>query len=160
VSAIGRRLQSIVAPVAAGSLGLTAGALLAEGAVLVPYWRSLEPAAFLEWYATHAELLFRFFAPLEITSTLLAIGSAALTREPLNGTRGLRLASALLAVAVLAAFPIYFAEVNSSFAAGTIPHETLADELTRWASWHWARTLLAIAAFAAALMGLRERPEQ
>ena len=72
---------------------------------------------------------------------------------------GLRLASAVLAVAVLAAFPLYFGEVNASFAAGTIPHEALADELTRWAAWQWARTLLQIAAFAAALLGLRERLE-
>ncbi len=48
---------------------------------------------------------------------------------------------------------------NASFAAGTIPHEALADELTRWAAWQWARTLLQIAAFAAALLGLRERLE-
>ncbi len=152
-------LQIVVAPAAAGVLGLAAGALLAEAAVLVPYWRSLEPATFLAWYATHAELLLRFFAPLEITGTILAIAAAVLTRKPLRRTNGLRLASAVLAVAVLAAFPLYFGEVNASIASGTIPQQALADELTRWAAWQWARTLLQIAAFAAALLGLRERLE-
>ena len=152
-------LQIVVAPAAAGVLGLAAGALLAEAVVLVPYWRSLEPATFLAWYAAHAELLFRFFAPLEITGTILAIAAAVLARKPLRQASGLRLASAVLAVAVLAAFPLYFGEANASFAAGTIPHEALADELTRWAAWQWARTLLQIAAFAAALLGLRERLE-
>lgn len=151
------RWLGVFAPAAAGALGLAAGALLAEAAVLVPYWRSLEPAAFLEWYAAHAGLLFRFFAPLKIIAAVLALVAAAFERWPLRGESGFQLASALLAVAVLLAFPLYFADVNASFAAGTIAHDALAEELKRWAWWHWARTVLEVAAFAAALMSLRER---
>jgi len=157
VNAPRQTLQNILAATAAGVLGLAAGALLTGAGVLVPYWRSLEPAEFMAWYAAHAELLPRFFAPLGIGGAVLAIAAAVLERWPLRGESGFQLASALLAVAVLAASPLYFTDVSASFAAGTIPHAALADELTRWACWHWARTVLAIAAFAAALMGLRER---
>ena len=151
------RILSILVPAAAGALGLTAGALLAEAAVLVPFWRSLEPAHFLEWYSANAGLLFRFFAPLEITATAIAVTAAAFERWPLRGDSGYLLAAALLSVAVLGAFPLYFAEVNASFADGTIAHEAVADELGRWAAWHWTRTVLAVAAFGAALLRLRER---
>jgi uncharacterized membrane protein len=157
MSGLRRRLREIVAPTSAGVLGLAAGALLAEAAVLLPYWRSLEPEVFLAWYAANAELLFRFFAPLEIAGALLALGAAVLDGWPRRGQSSFQLASAVLAVAVLAAFPLYFAETNTSFAAGTIPAAALADELTRWARWHWARTVLEVAAFAAALLALRER---
>lgn len=157
MSGLRERALGIVAPSAAGALGLAAGALLAQAAVLVPWWRSLEPVAFLDWYAAHSGLLFRFFAPLEIVAALLAIAAAALERWPLRGESGFQLAAALLAVAVLGAFPLYFAEVNASFTSGSTPHDAVADELTRWAAWHWARTVLEGAAFGAALLRMRER---
>jgi len=62
-------------------------------------------------------------------------------------------ASALLAVVVLAAFPLYFQRVNDSFAAG-IAADRVDAELRRWSSWHWARTIVATAAFSAAVVAL------
>ena len=59
------------------AMGLTAGAVLAEAMVLVPYWRSMPPAAFLAWYRQHGELLFRFYAPLEIAAALLVVAAAS-----------------------------------------------------------------------------------
>ena len=50
------------------ALGLSAGALVTEGAVLIPSWRSLQPDRFLAWYREHARLLFKFFGPLEIVA--------------------------------------------------------------------------------------------
>jgi hypothetical protein len=128
---------------------------VAEGAVLVPFWRSLRPEAFLAWYAAHAGLLLRFFGPLEVAGAALAI--AALVLRWLAGAGGLALlgASALLAVAVLAAFPLYFQRTNASFAAGTLAPDRVAGELRRWAAWHWARCGIAAGAFAAAVLALR-----
>jgi len=48
---------------------------------------------------------------------------------------------------VLAAFPLYFERVNGSFAAGTIAPVRVPEELRRWSSWHWVRTIIATAAF-------------
>ena len=42
------------------ALGLMAGALLAEAAILVPFWRALPAASFLKWYREHGALLLRF----------------------------------------------------------------------------------------------------
>lgn len=131
------------------ALGLTAGALLAEGAILVPFWRSLAPECFLAWYRQHAALLLKFFGPLEVAAGLVAVAALSWFRQ--TAGRWLLGVSALLAVAVLAVFPLYFQRVNASFAAGTIAMDRLAAELRRWSSWHWVRTVLATAAFISAV---------
>src|SRR6267378_2029146 len=61
-----RSMEGTLVVLAAVALGLAAGATLAEGAVLVPFWRSLDPEAFLAWYRRYAALLLRFFGPLEV----------------------------------------------------------------------------------------------
>ncbi len=139
---------------AAGALGLSAGALLTEGAVLVPWWRSLPPEAFLDWYATNAARLFNFFGVVEIAAGVLAVAAAALYRFH-HGGGGLFVAAAGLAVAVLSFFPLYFEQVNADFAAGTVELAAVAGELALWAAWHWARTLIGVGAFVAALLAVR-----
>jgi hypothetical protein len=59
-----KSITTYAALLATIALGLSAGALLAEGAVLVPFWRSLQPESFLAWYRENAALLLRFFGPL------------------------------------------------------------------------------------------------
>ncbi len=136
-------------------LGLSAGAMLAEGAVLVPWWRSLPPGSFLQWYASNATRLFDFFGPLEIAGAGLALGASALHLVRGRPAGAWFVASTVLAVAILSAFPIYFQEANASFATGTIEPERVGSELARWASWHWGRTALGILACGAAVRGVR-----
>ncbi len=145
-------VASTAALLAATALGLSAGAMLTEGAVLVPYWRSLPPDSFLSWYAENASLLFDFFGPLEIASALLAVVAAGLYRFERRRGSGWLVLSAVLALAVLAAFPLYFREVNASFAAGTTGLDRVPEELARWAAWHWARTAIGVGAFGAAVL--------
>jgi hypothetical protein len=143
-----------LALVATGVLGVSAGALVAEGGVLVPFWRAERPEAFLAWYRTHAALLVGFYGPLEIAALVLA--TAVLAANAFHPT----MASApwwiavFSSVGVLAAFPLYFQKANASFATGSISHERLPEELRRWSRWHWARTGLALVAFAFAAIAL------
>ena len=138
---------SVVGILAVASLGLSAGALLAEAGVLVPFWRSDSPESFLAWYKRYAELLLKFFGPLEVASAVLVIAATAFAWMGLLPGRLLFTACALLTVAVLASFPLYFMRVNASFESGSIAEANVAGELKRWAAWHWARTILAIIAF-------------
>ena len=146
-------VASVIAHLAVITLGLSAGAMLAEGAILVPYWRSLPPASFLQWYAANAALLLDFFAPLETGSGVCVVVAAALYQYQRRRGRGLLTTAAVLAVAVLAFFPLYFQSVNASFAAGTIGLDHVAAELSTWALWHWFRIALGVSAFVAALLG-------
>ena len=145
-----------VAVLATIVLGLSAGALVAEGAILVPFWQSLQPQSFLAWYREHARLLLRFFAPLEISAAGLTLAAVTLNWfHPVAATQLLVL-SAFLAVAVLGAFPLYFQTTNASFAAGTITPARVPEELHRWARWHWTRTMLGVGAFILTLVALLE----
>jgi hypothetical protein len=137
------------------ALGLSAGAMLAEGAVLVPYWRSLPAREFLSWYAVNASRLLEFFGPLEIAAAVFAIVAAVLHYYERRAGRHFLLASTVLALAVLAAFPLYFLDLNASFAAGSIDVDRVAPELARWGWWHGARTAIGVIAFATAVLGIR-----
>ncbi|MFN7954309.1 MAG: hypothetical protein U0610_21465 [bacterium] len=146
-------LYRIVSFAAVVALGLTAGALLAEAGLLVPFWRSAKPEVFLAWYREHAQRLVRFFGPLEIAAAVSA-GLAALLGWIGNHPNAALLAAAAFgALAVLATFPLYFQRANASFASGSISLAGVPDELRRWAHWHFARTGIAIAAFACAVFG-------
>jgi hypothetical protein len=137
-------------------LGLSAGALLAEAGVLVPFWRAQQPEAFLVWYRENASRLLRFFGPLEVVGGVSVVAAAATTWLGDQPGKWLFLASMALTLAVLATFPLYFQRVNARFAAGTIPSPQVGAELERWAAWHWGRTLLAILAFALAAIAFSQ----
>lgn len=147
-------IANACALLAAIALGLMAGALVAEGALLVPFWRSMQPADFLAWYKEHAALLQGFFGPLEVAAALLTIVGAALEWISDGDGRYWLAISAILGVAVLGVFPIYFQRANTSFRTGSIARDHVQDELRCWSRWHWFRTLLAIAAFGAAVLGV------
>jgi hypothetical protein len=140
-------------------LGLSAGAVAAEAAVLVPFWRAMRPEAFLAWYREHAALLLKFYGPLETAAAVSALGAAATSWRSHGQAAGLWWLAAGLSVAVLAAFPLYFQRVNASFAAGTIAPAAVREELRRWALWHWLRVALATGAFVLAVVAIaRDRP--
>jgi hypothetical protein len=136
---------------AAIALGLSAGAMLAEQMVLVPYWRSLPPADFLRWFAANEPRLVAFYGPLEIASVALTfLATAVCIARRQRGIGRLVLAS-LLAASVLAVYPMYFQAANARFAAGTIDIADVAAELGRWQMWQWLRVALGVGAFIAAL---------
>lgn len=140
------------------SLGLFAGAMLTEGLVLVPYWRSLPAAQFFSWYGAEGPRLLGFFGPLTWLAGLTALASALValwTRAPGRGASTL---AAGLMLAAVATFFLYFERANASFSTGSLDPAALSRELARWAHWHHARTGLGAGALIAALVALRAMP--
>jgi hypothetical protein len=140
---------------AVAASGIYAGAMLTEAEALVPYWRTISPAAFFAWYAANGDRLFGYFAPVTIAAllgTVAAAGGATWTGHP--GRRPAAVA-AVLVLATGVMFPLYFQGVNARFATAAIPPDDVAPELARWAAWHWVRTVLALVAFVAALLAVR-----
>jgi hypothetical protein len=134
--------------------GVFAGAQLAEGCLLVPYWQSLRPAEFFSWYAANDRRLVAFFGPLTIAVTLASLALAATATASAHPARAIAMLCAGIGISVLAGFFAYFKDANARFAAGSIAAEDLPAELSRWARWHWVRTILALVAFAAMLSSL------
>ncbi len=136
-------------------LGVTAGAMLAEAAILVPYWRSLAPADFFDWYSANASLLVDFYSPLEIASAVVAL-VCALTYS-LQSRPGARLwgVAAILSIVVIAMFFVYFKDANARFLSRTIEENSLAEALATWGRWQWVRVGIGCAAFVASVSAIR-----
>lgn len=138
----------------AGSIGLLVGALLAEGAIFIPYWRSLPANTF---YALHKETgprLYRFFAPLTIVPSFLSLAAAGFAAWKVDVGRWPTLVACLFFICVLATYAGYFKDANARLAAATLSANELSLELSRWESWHWVRVVLGVFAFGAALIGV------
>lgn len=138
------------------ALGLSAGAMLAEAAILVPYWQSLSADQFFDWYANHAGLLVAFYSPLQIASAVLAVvatGLSALRRRP---ARPWALA-AVLSLVVIGLFFVYFKDANAGFADRSVAQQDLPAALQTWGAWQWARVAFGTGAFAAAAAAVMGR---
>ena len=135
----------------AAALGIFFGSQLTEGLVLVPYWRALPPEQFLAWYAANDRRLLRYFGPLTTTTALLAIAAAVVTWWEGGAALAAALVAAVVMAAIVAGFFVYFEAANQRFATAAIPPTAVPGELARWNAWHWARTVRAGIAFAAAL---------
>jgi hypothetical protein len=139
-------------------LGVTAGAMLAEAVILVPFWQSIEAPAFLAWYKLNAVRLLRFFGPLGVGALLVpGLATTAVWFHEADGLVLLGAATAL-SLFVLISFPLYFCNVNTSFEQGTIDPDDVPEELGRWGRWHWVRTIAATLAFCASVLAVRGVP--
>lgn len=150
------RLGGAATLATAGMLGLSAGAMLTEQLVLVSWWRSLPPDAFLRWFGENEPRLVAFFAPLQVSGALFALAAAGLGWSR-PAVRGPLAAAAVLAVAALLMYPAYFEGVNARFVAGTIPPGEVAGALRGWSAWQWVRIAIGAGAFAAALGAVRRQ---
>ncbi|MGB5810984.1 MAG: hypothetical protein WBG86_10675, partial [Polyangiales bacterium] len=152
---MGERLAFAVSLIAVLLLGVTAGAMLAEAAILVPYWRSLAPADFFDWYAAHAPLLVDFYSPLEVVSTVAALACAGLYSAQSRPGASLWWVAAVLSIAVLGTFFVFFKEANEGFSSRSIADGSLPAALESWAAWQWGRVIIGMSAFAAGVLAIR-----
>ena len=154
---MGGWLTSWVGVAAVLLLGVTAGAMMAEAALLVPYWQSLQPSEFFDWYASNAGRLVAFYSPIEVASAVVALAVAlAHTLQSQRGA-GMWWVAAALSVGVIAMFFIYFKDANESFANRTVADDAFAATLATWAQWQWARVALGCMAFLASILAIRDR---
>jgi Domain of unknown function (DUF1772) len=148
------------------SLSLFSGAFLFIAFVVVRFWQAVEPDVFLSWMSDHFFRFPAFMVPLNMISLLLTIaafGTAWKSRPASRIPLGLSL---FFFFTCTITYPIYFAGANaeflnraiaSSFRAVTHQESALpqiSDAIHTWATWHWARTGLAIAALTCASWGL------
>lgn len=140
------------------ALGVFAGAMLTEGGVLVPFWRSLSPDEFLRWYATNADRLLAFFSPVTSVSAVVALLAAIGSLWEGHPGRWWAVLAAGLVLVTVVSFFVYFEHANTSFATATIAVDAVPAELARWSTWHNARTALSVLALGAALLAVRQSP--
>ena len=139
-------------------LGLLAGALLTEAAVLVPFWRSISRQTFSVLHEGVAPRLYAYFAPLTIATVLLAAtsGVVAVASEPMGAADWLTIGSSVLAISLLGFYRLYFDRANRvlpELARNEDPTKLIA-ELQRWQTIHNVRTGVCLASFVCAVFAL------
>lgn len=142
---------------AAASLGLLAGALLAEDRLLVPYWRTLPAESFYALHPTYGPLLYRFFAPLTMVAPPVAVLAAVQVtlQSGFVSPRGLSaIAAAALALSLVAIYLAFFKAANEAFLRHAVAAGDLPAALARWAAWHRARVIVCLSAFGLSLVTL------
>lgn len=138
----------------AGVLGLLAGALLLEGALLVPYWRTLSAQAFYDLHPVYGPKLFRFFAPLTVAGPALATVAAVAAQVGGRPGRGYSAAAAVLAWGLVVIYLVHFKGANESLSKREVTPQALPGVLARWAAWHRPRAVVGLLAFAMALCAI------
>lgn len=139
---------------AVATLGLLAGGMLLIAVAIAPFWASLEPAEFVRGFRESAPLIGQIMFPLGASSTILVVAAAGLARRASSPSLPWFALAAVLAVVVAGTYPLYFASANAALAEGSLDASQVAAELSRWRSWHWARTGAGVVGFLAALRGL------
>jgi hypothetical protein len=135
-------------------LSLFSGAFLFIALVVVKFWQAVEPEVFLNWMSDH---FFRFptlMVPLNMLALALTIAAFGTAWKSQPSSRlALGLSSICIFVCTLT-FPIYFAGANAEFLSRAIPLPQISTAIDGWATWHWARTCLALLALIFASFGL------
>jgi Domain of unknown function (DUF1772) len=136
------------------SLSLFSGAFLFIAIVIVGFWRSVAPDVFLNWMSDHFHRFPTLMVPLNMVALLLTIAafgtawrSRPSSRIPLGLSVGCIFACTLT-------YQIYFAGANAEFLNRSIDLSQIEGAIHTWATWHWLRTGLTIAAMIFASWGL------
>ena len=139
-----------------GILGIFLGTQIAEGALFVPYWKSMKPSEFFNLHKTYGSRLYKFFAPITILATFIPITAAVYATYSNASGQLASLVAGVMAFSFFITFPIYFKKANQSFADASLSEEELPKELTRWGNWHWARVCMELVAFVSSIVALMQ----
>ncbi len=137
------------------SFGLLTGAMLLIGVSIVGFWKSLTSSDFVSWFASHSGRLGVIMIPLGAMTLLVSLAAAVVSWRSRAKQQRWSVIAALCALCVMVSYPIFFAEANASFIAGGLSDSAVRALLDKWVVWHWARTLLGLAGFVAAILALQ-----
>lgn len=132
---------------------LFAGAMLNIGLSFGAFWKSLPPAAFLDWFSQNSHLIGRTI-PLFVVPTLagLALSLWFGWNEP---GRMLWLIAAACFAVILVITAAYHLPTNATFAAKSVALDQVGPALNTWLTLHAARIALGIAAAVFGFMAMQ-----
>ena len=147
-------IDQILLMVSTGILGIFLGTQICEGALLVPYWKSLPPQNFFRLHKTYGKKIHQFFAPLTIAATFIPLITAGYSLYVRSNKPEIMVGMATFCLLFFATYFLYFKRANHSFATQSLSDAELPQELRRWGNWHWGRVGLEFIAFGLGLVAL------
>jgi len=128
--------------------GLFAGAMLLIALAIVPYWQSLDPQVFHNWFLLHAHHLGDAMVPLLMASVSLSAVTFALAFRLKRKSRLLSAGAFFSLMAILVIYMIANRPVNSVLLNGeSLSAITIRNSLAAWRFWHWVRVLFGVVSF-------------
>lgn len=129
------------------------GALLNIGLTFGPYWKSLDPADFLDWYARNLHF-FALTISLCLGATL--VGLLGSVWSSWSDVRNRTLWSAALAciVILLTITAIINGPLNGQFSSKSVPIEQVPAALNTWLTAHAIRIALGLTASVLSVVAL------
>lgn len=120
------------------------GSQITEGCLLLPYWKSLSPTQFYEYYSKFGPTIGQFYTILTIIAALIPIALSVYCFS--KKSRGLlfAIASSCCAIIFVASFYVYFKGANQQFIDAALNTDQLQSELIAWGNWHWGRIVFEI----------------
>jgi Domain of unknown function (DUF1772) len=135
-----------------GILGIFTGTQIAEGALLVPYWKTLPGDVFFDLHKTYGKKIYRFFAPITIVATVLPVATVIYSLMTEIQTGIPMLLMGVFTLLFFSTYFIYFQKANKSFAEKSLTNEQLPQELDTWEKWHWGRIFCELIALICAII--------
>jgi len=118
------------------------GSQITEGVLLVPYWQSLSPDNFYNYYNEFGPSIGRFYTALTIMAALTPIVISVYCKAINSDALKDALISSFFAILFVASFYIYFKNTNELFYQAALNSAELKNELVTWSYWHWGRIFI------------------
>jgi hypothetical protein len=148
-----RTARAVETAAVAATSAFAGGALLTQ-TVIVPYWRAMDPTAFLSHFGTYGPATGATVFPFELASVvLLGITAYSAAKNHRPGRLAWALATSGM-VSTLLLLPIYFAGANLAMLDPAFPPGAVPAELTAWYRWDWVRAGLGLASATIACIAL------
>ena len=118
------------------------GSQITEGALLVPYWRSLSSINFYSYYNEFGPFIGQFYTVLTIIAALIPIIISIYCKSTNSKALKFALISSFFAILFVSSFYIYFKDTNELFYKSILNDIELKNELVIWSYWHWGRVFI------------------
>lgn len=118
------------------------GSQITEGALLLPYWKTLPANEFFGYYSEFGPAIGQFYTILTIIAAVIPVFLGIYCFVKKSPALKYSLVSILFSVTFVAFFYIYFKDANQQFLDAALNPDQLKAELRIWGNWHWVRVFV------------------
>lgn len=118
------------------------GSQITEGAILVPYWKSLSAEQFYGYYQEFGPSIGQFYTILTIVAALIPLAFSIYSKAINSSAFKYALISTFFALLCIGCFYVYFKGTNELFYQAALDDMALKNELINWNYWHWSRVFI------------------
>lgn len=122
------------------------GSQITEGALLVPYWKTLSATEFYQYYSQFGKTIGIFYTILTLIAALIPAFACMYCYLKKSTALRFSIIATFFTFSFIAIFYIYFKGVNQQFYNAAFNAIQLKSELNTWEYWHWFRVLLEVLA--------------